>query len=155
MATGLSIAIAKPTPTPAPAPTKQAAVTPKMVKGSIIQELHWTFAYKRPVRVGRLMTKQEKRQYVSAMQAAKTVEARQQIRELTYAKLRLRAQERGMYVVIPATAVPATRSEVATPIPVKVSEVAPKPVKLATVAPVHQSPAPVATVHPPRLPPQR
>lgn len=69
----------------------------------IVQELRWVFAYKKPVRVGKLMTKQEKMEYRRAMQVAKTPEARQQIRELTYAKLGLRARERGMFVVMPTT----------------------------------------------------
>lgn len=69
--------------------------------GPMVQELRWIFAYKKPVRLGKLMTKRERRAYRRAMRAAKTYAARKQIRELTYARLGLRARERGMLVVIP------------------------------------------------------
>lgn len=112
MAGSLSVAIAQqPAPKVATTPAKTAAAVAN--KAAITQELRTTFAYARPVRVGALMTKREKMEYKRAMQTATTAAARQQIRELTYAKLNQRAMERGMFVVIPSAKTSPARGEVA------------------------------------------
>ncbi|KOR32785.1 hypothetical protein TI05_05030 [Achromatium sp. WMS3] len=84
----VSVAIAK-----SPVPTDAKAIKPI--------EVRWIFIYKKPVRMRNLMTHQERGEYRRAMRAAKTWEARQQIRELVHTRLNQRAMEWGMFIVIP------------------------------------------------------
>jgi len=139
---------------------------PALTKSLLKQELRWTIAYKKPVRVGALMTKRERKQFFRAMQTAKTLEARQQIREFAYARLRQRAAERGMFVV------PHTAQKVAT-VPVEAKpqqvrvEAKPKvgtvvvrePVRIVTKPAVARviptTPHPAAPAHPAPLPPPK
>lgn len=165
--TSIPVAMAKP---PLPRANSVAPAVPLLTKAALKRDLRWTIAYKqKPVYAGKLMTKQERRAFIQAMRMARTVEARQQIREFTYARLRQRAAARGLYVIMPAatTAHTVTRTE-AKP---QLREVMREPVRVAAnpvpkaVAPVHIAPAavphpvapaprPVApAAHPMRLPP--
>lgn len=139
---GASVAMAQP-PLPKIAVTPAAApALPMLTKSAIKQSLNLTFAYKKPVRVSALMTKQERKWYQRAMQSARTLEARRQIRELTYARLMQRATERGMLVVFPNSKAYATHGEVAP----QLREVVREPVAPRTVAkPAAQVAKPVIT----------
>lgn len=71
-----------------------------IVRGEIhVPDLNFTIAYRRPVRARDLMTGRERAEYRRALNAAATIEARQSIRETTYARLSQRAWERGMAVI--------------------------------------------------------
>jgi len=140
MATSLPIAMAQPPLSRATA----GQTTPLLTKAALKQELRWTLAYKKPVRVGALMTKREKRAFFHAMRMARTMEARQQVRELTYARLRQRVIERGMFVVMPNTTANVARTE-AKP---QIRETVREPVRVA-VKPtvVRVAAAPAVTPH--------
>lgn len=105
IAGSLSVAMAaQPLPPKRAAAAAAPAPLPMLTKAAIRQSMNMTFAYRKPVRASALMTKQEKRWYRAALQAARTLEARRQIRELTYARLVQRATERGMLIVFPNSA---------------------------------------------------
>jgi hypothetical protein len=62
-------------------------------------EIPHEVVYKKSISLRELMTKPERIEYKRAMQTAKNVEAREQIRELVYTRLKQRAKELGIPVV--------------------------------------------------------
>lgn len=138
--------------------------TPMLTKAA---ELHWVFVYREPVNVRNLMTNQERREYRHAMREAKTLEARQQIRELVYTNLQKRALEQGRFVVIPGSAAvhimheeikPQIR-ESAVPEPAQTVPntlttngiAVPKNVAVTAASPIQQHPTPSVVTHPTQL----
>ncbi|KOR27153.1 hypothetical protein TI03_07470, partial [Achromatium sp. WMS1] len=96
--------VATPQPVAKVTPDKPSAQKTQIFPPSInaiTLEMHGIFAYSSPVRLEKLMTKQERLEYVQAMRLALTTEARQKIREFTYTRLGQRARELGLFVVTP------------------------------------------------------